>query len=144
MAARNKARVHREWIMPLRKRSCPCGEKKVEVFALGEYRAARWRTVEHFCRSCFPALASRLSNHLRQCGCSFEFVMRSGYKRMPDFIMIPIEMCQQPETNAPINRSAEAYPSIQDKQAVDFIQQSSAWEQLSLSAGNIEISLGRQ
>ena len=32
-----KARIHNEWFQPIKKTSCPCGCKKTEVFAWGNY-----------------------------------------------------------------------------------------------------------
>lgn len=82
-------RVHNEWFMPLVKTSCPCGKKKVEVFAWGEYFRNRWNTIEHFCRSCFiTRVRSRLVVHAKGCGCSFVLNARSGYK-IPDWIKMP-------------------------------------------------------
>ena len=137
MARNNKKpAIHREWFMSLVKRSCPCGKKKVACFGWGEYRNARWRTIEHFCQHCFPAIVQKLIRHAASCGCSFELVARSGHM-LPDWIRMP-DNC-----SAPGNQCAEAYPSIQDKQAALLIQQQSSWDQLSLSAGNVEVSLGR-
>lgn len=82
-------RVHNEWFQPLAKKSCPCGCKKTEVFAWGEYQYGKWRTVSHFCRQCFTnRVLSRLVSHANNCGCNFELKARSGY-RIPDWIQIP-------------------------------------------------------
>lgn len=84
-----KQRNHNEWIMgPLAKRTCPCGEKKTEVYGWGEYVIGKWRTVDHFCRKCFQTrVLAPLRDHADDCGCSITFQPRSGY-RLPDFIRV--------------------------------------------------------
>lgn len=84
-----KVRVHNEWFMPIAKRSCPCGQKKVEVFAWGEYVNGKWRTVDHFCHTCFQVrVIPRLTSHAAGCGCTFALNARSGY-RIPEWIKMP-------------------------------------------------------
>ena len=75
-----KARIHNEWFQPIKKTSCPCGCKKTEVFAWGNYVNAKWRTVDHFCAACFTKrVLSRLLDHARPCGCAFALNARNGY-----------------------------------------------------------------
>lgn len=84
-----RPRVHNEWFMPLARRTCPCGQKKTEVFGWGEYVIGKWRTIDHFCRHCFTdRVLSRLLSHASGCGCTFQLVARRGY-RLPDWIVLP-------------------------------------------------------
>lgn len=84
-----KVRVHNEWFMPLTKTSCPCGCRKTEVFAWGEYVNGKWRTISHFCRQCFTTeVIPRLTAHAAGCGCTFSLNARSGY-RIPEWIAMP-------------------------------------------------------
>lgn len=86
-----KLRIHKEWFQPLRKHSCPCGEKKCDVFAWGEYVLGKWRTIDHFCYKCFSSrVLKRLKEHLVQCGCDFSFVPRAGYS-IPNWLKTPIK-----------------------------------------------------
>ncbi len=88
-----KPRIHNEWFMPLSKTSCPCGCKKVQVFAWGEYHHGKWRTVDHFCQTCFEErVQKRLVQHADPCGCSFQLQARTGYS-IPDWIKMP-ELCK--------------------------------------------------
>lgn len=41
------------WVRPLKQTTCPCGQRKTEVWAWGKYIAARWYTINHFCQTCF-------------------------------------------------------------------------------------------
>jgi hypothetical protein len=62
---------------------------RVEVFAWGEYVAARWRTILHFCQACFQErVIPHLINHANQCGCSFELKAKSGHS-LPNWIKMP-------------------------------------------------------
>jgi hypothetical protein len=80
MAKDKKPGVHNEWFQQISKRSCPCGQKKTDVFAWGEYLRGNWRTVEHFCEACYSSrVEPRLRNHASECGCTFAFQARSGY-----------------------------------------------------------------
>jgi hypothetical protein len=89
-----KVRIHNEWFQPLSKTTCPCGCKKVEVIAWGEYVCGKWRTVDHFCRNCFQhRVLSRLLAHAKPCGCSFNFQARTGHS-LPDFIKQAEGLCQ--------------------------------------------------
>lgn len=90
-----KERIHNEWFMPIIKTACPCGQKKVQVFAWGEYARANWRTVDHFCSFCFnERVLPRLVTHAKDCGCIFEFKARSGYS-LPAWLqaITPLRMC---------------------------------------------------
>ena len=66
------------WFQPIKKKTCPCGEKKTEVYALGEYRSVRWNTVEHFCQVCFE---KRVMDRyrIRERFPMFQVRARSGY-----------------------------------------------------------------
>ena len=90
---KSKDRVHREWfrsVMPKRK-SCPnCGEKLLpgeQIWSWGEYVRAKWRTVQHFCKLCFPAIQQALQQHAGGCGCKFELVMYRG-ESQPEWLVL--------------------------------------------------------
>lgn len=84
-----KQRIHNEWFQPLVKRTCPCGCKKVDTFAWGEYVYGKWRTIAHFCQTCFvKEVQSRLVDHAGPCGCVFALNARSGYS-IPAWIKMP-------------------------------------------------------
>lgn len=88
-----KQRIHNEWFQPLVKKTCPCGQKKTEVFAWGEYHCGKWRTISHFCQSCFPDIQKQLNTHAGSCGCSFELKARSGHGPLPEWIKM-LDVCQ--------------------------------------------------
>lgn len=89
-----KPDIHNEWFQKLVKTKCPCGQKKTEVFAWGEYVNGRWTTVAHFCQACFVrTVQNRLINHARACGCAFEIKARSGNGPLPEWIKMP-EVCR--------------------------------------------------
>lgn len=86
MATINKIRIHNEYFQPLVKATCPCGQKKTQVFAWGEYSRGRWFTVDHFCQQCFSRrVIPRLLNHAGDCGCKFHLQARTGYS-IPSWI----------------------------------------------------------
>lgn len=88
-----KQRIHNEYFMSLVKKTCPCGKKKIEVFAWGEYFQGKWSTVDHFCQDCFPSrILPRLIQHATPCGCSFELRPRSGYT-IPKWISMTPATC---------------------------------------------------
>jgi hypothetical protein len=84
-----KTRVHNEWFQPIAKTTCPCGMKKTKVFTWGEYVRVQFRTIDHFCQSCFASrVIPRLLAHAKSCGCSFELQAKSGHS-IPDWIKMP-------------------------------------------------------
>lgn len=86
-------RIHNEFFMPLAKTTCPCGQKKTEVFAWGEYVYGRWRTIAHFCQCCFVRqVQDRLIIHAKSCGCAFNITARSGHS-IPSWIKMP-DVCK--------------------------------------------------
>lgn len=88
-----KLRVHNEYFQPIVKTTCPCGEKKTQVYAWGEYIRARWCTVDHFCQACFSTrVIPRLVSHAGDCGCTFKLSARSGYS-LPDWLKMPEQSC---------------------------------------------------
>ena len=89
-----KQRVHNEWFQPISKTTCQCGEKHTQVYSWGEYVVGKWRTVLHFCQKCFKAeVLSRLVDHARPCGCTFQLNARTGYGPLPDFIKAAERQC---------------------------------------------------
>jgi hypothetical protein len=81
-------RVHNEWFRRLSKTKCDCGCKNTEVWSWGEYRYGKWRTIQHFCRACFPAIQEELLKHAEGCGCEFDFISKSG--RLPEWLAMPV------------------------------------------------------
>lgn len=82
MASRN--RLHNEWFRTVSlggRKSCPCCRTKLEsgeeIWSWGEYIIGKWRTVKHFCKSCFQQeVAEPLIRHKDDCGCRIELVVR--------------------------------------------------------------------
>ncbi len=58
MARKSKDRIHHEWFRTVTETTCECGARRTEVWSWGEYVRARWNTVNHFCRRCFPTRSS--------------------------------------------------------------------------------------
>lgn len=84
-----KVRIHNEWFQPIQKTTCPCGQKKTDMFAWGEYVNGKWRTMDHFCQSCFvERVQKRLIAHAGPCGCVFNLIARNGYS-IPSWIQMP-------------------------------------------------------
>lgn len=89
-----KQRTHNEYFQPIVKTTCPCGRRKVQMFAWGEYVNGKWRTVDHFCQACFTSrVIPRLEAHAAGCGCDFALVPRSGCS-IPDWIKMPAEQLE--------------------------------------------------
>lgn len=87
-----KPRNHNEWFQPLVKKKCPtCGTKSNDVYAWGEYVNGKWRTVKHFCKSCFhKEVVVPLEAHSGPCGCIITLQARSGYS-LPDWLTLEKE-----------------------------------------------------
>lgn len=86
-------RIHREWFRPIslnNRRSCPeCLQKlppEESIWSWGEYRYAKWKTVMHFCRQCFPVIQAHLIIHAGGCGCKFELVGKEV--KLPDWLTL--------------------------------------------------------
>lgn len=53
----------------------------------GEYVHGKWRTVKHFCRSCFPdRVRGPLIDHTAGCGCAVTLVGYGG--KLPNWLTI--------------------------------------------------------
>lgn len=108
-----RLRVHREWFRTIQKTVCPtCGSgdkrfsdprinKPTTVLSWGEYVYGKWHTVMHFCQHCFPTeVEPKLADHVKKCGCSFEFVARDfniqgeNYKFLSDALERINNKCQ--------------------------------------------------
>lgn len=82
MARTARPRSHNEWFRPVSlggRKSCPSCPAKLgpgeSVWSWGEYVNGKWRTVDHFCRECFPRnVRRRLSGHTDTCGCEVNLV----------------------------------------------------------------------
>lgn len=83
-----KQRIHNEWFRPVslgNRKSCPECHAKLSgaesVWSWGEHVRAKWRTVKHFCKECYPKnVQALLVDHRKDCGCEFELI---GYLRIP-------------------------------------------------------------
>lgn len=76
-----------------RRKSCPhCGTKLEPdewVWSWGEYVNAKWNTVMHFCKTCFPLyVKDRLLDHRNDCGCDFNLIAYGG-DQLPDWLLLP-------------------------------------------------------
>lgn len=74
------------WFQPIKKTTCPCGEKKTEVWAWGKYISNRWHTINHFCEGC---LIGRVLHWIKASGGNNQYVFkaRQGYS-LPDWLHI--------------------------------------------------------
>lgn len=116
MARKQKPRVHGEYFMPLMATTCPCGKRKTEVFAWGEYVNGKWRTVDHFCQGCFEQRVQlRLVEHAAGCGCAFELRSRAGYK-IPEWIKLPEPAACQAEL---VRQAAELLSTDPDEDELE-------------------------
>ena len=81
-----KATVKNLWVQPIVKKTCTCGQKKVETYSLGEYINAKWRTIDHFCAHCFEESVLRdVVVYQKRTGNNVRFGARSGYS-IPEWI----------------------------------------------------------
>lgn len=78
-----KARVHNEYFRQVflnNRKSCSNCKVKLQgkaLYSWGEYHNVRWRTVLHFCESCYDeSVYQPLVSHTRQCGCDIALVYR--------------------------------------------------------------------
>jgi hypothetical protein len=76
------------------RKSCPTCKAKLLpnefVWSWGEYRYGKWRTVTHFCSSCFiKEVRNPLLNHGNDCGCSIELVSYGG-SSLPDWLTLEV------------------------------------------------------
>lgn len=122
-----KNRVHNEWFRPVVRKSCPCGSNrkrnapKNQVWAWGEYVAARWYTVDYFCEKCFQErVVPRLRAHAGECGCSFELKAKSGHGELPPWLRLQ-NACASP---------AASKQDVASDSAVVAALMSSPWEQM--------------
>jgi hypothetical protein len=82
------------------RKSCPCCKAKLPpnefVWSWGEYHNAKWRTVKHFCRQCFPTEVQQpLLSHGSDCGCQINLISKSDIE--PDWITLS---CKLPSDNS--------------------------------------------
>lgn len=65
-----------------RRKSCPSCKERLEkdewVWSWGEYVNAKWRTVRHFCKHCFPEVRRDLQVHRDDCGCNFNLICKDS------------------------------------------------------------------
>jgi hypothetical protein len=111
---KTKQRTHREWFRPVslgNRKTCPnCKAKLVpsiagglnsarehewltapareSIYSWGEYHNAKWHTVKHFCRQCWPELARDIVAHTAGCGCVVELVGKGC--TLPQWLTLPL------------------------------------------------------
>jgi hypothetical protein len=80
-----KQRLHREQFRTVScggRKSCPSCKKKLgngeSIWSWGEYLYGKRRTVDYFCKECFPEIRQKLVHHAGGCGCQFELVGYQG------------------------------------------------------------------
>ena len=91
-----KPKVHREWFRSVSfggRKSCPeCHAKLLPgewIWTWGEYRNAKFRAIQHFCKSCWPTIRLLLVEHADECGCNFEFCIKGG-SIQPDWLTLAV------------------------------------------------------
>ena len=95
MSTKEKVRVHKEWFRLIQRRNCSCGKKGVQVYSWGEYRNAKWNTVEYICQSCWKDWADKLKSHTKAAECRFELVGKDC--KLPDWLTLD-ELAVPPKT----------------------------------------------
>lgn len=75
------------------RKSCPACKAKLEpnefIWSWGEYVNARFRSITHFCKSCFKVnVLDPMAKHTDECGCRIEF-RRRGSIPMPAWLTLP-------------------------------------------------------
>ena len=73
------------------RKSCPSCRTKLEegewVWSWGEYINAKWHTVKHFCKHCYPEIRRDLEVHRSDCGCEFNLIGYGG-EILPDWLTL--------------------------------------------------------
>jgi len=80
------------------RKSCPTCKAKLEssefIWSWGEYHNARFRSITHFCKSCFSDnVLAPMAKHTDECGCVIAF-RRRGSIPMPAWLFLP-ETCEK-------------------------------------------------
>lgn len=97
-----RQRSHNEWFRTVSlggRKSCPgCGEKLESgesIWSWGEYLRAKWRTVKHFCKKCYPEQVQKpLLSHTGGCGCTVNLCGRG--ERLPTWLTLEAASCVSP------------------------------------------------
>ena len=91
-------RSHREWFRPVSagRKSCPSCHAKLgpgeSPWSWGEYVYGKWRTVQHFCRECWPPIAVRLVAHPIACHPPCEIELAAyGSAKLPEWLTIEVK-----------------------------------------------------
>ena len=75
------------YFMPIVRRKCECGNRG-QVYSWGEYHNGKWRTVKHFCQSCYSEVVrNKLHTYMNLHECEIELRARSGH-RIPEWITL--------------------------------------------------------
>ncbi len=96
-------RTHNEWFRTVlsKRKSCPTCKTKLpegeSIWSWGEYgRGGKWYTVVHFCFNCFDRKVRQiLTDHVRDCGCSVNFVGYRGEKLPRWFLEAFVEIIKE-------------------------------------------------
>ena len=93
---KKKIRHHNEFFRSIalgNRKSCPTCHIRLDgypILSWGEYRSARWYTVDHFCHRCIKRVVlDRLISHVGPCTCIIDFQWR-GVGAHPDYLPIQI------------------------------------------------------
>lgn len=99
---------HNEWFQSLssKRKSCPnCHAKLLygeSIWAWGEYFSGKWRTVKHFCKSCFiKEVQGLLISHTAGCGCEVHLCSRSDYGPLPAWLTLNKIVPARPKERLP-------------------------------------------
>lgn len=97
MPIKTKQRNHNEWfrIVSLgNRKSCPSCKAKLSsgesLWSWGEYVYAKWRTITHFRKECWPDIRDQLNQHTGDCGCTVTLVVKDP---QPEWMTLS---CQSP------------------------------------------------
>jgi hypothetical protein len=93
----SKLRSHNEWFMSVirggRKSCSGCGAKLEpgeSIWCWGEYVRAKWNSIKDCCKTCWPRVRKRLTDHTDQCGCTVSLCARSGYGPLPEWLTLEV------------------------------------------------------
>lgn len=90
-----KQRIHREWFRTVLcggRKSCPrCGNRlppNESIWSWGQYVRGKWRTITHFCRSCWSGIADDLVAHQSSCPDNCEIQLIGYHTDLPDWMAL--------------------------------------------------------
>lgn len=94
------ARQHNEWFRSVslgNRKSCPCCGERLEsgesIWSWGQYIRARWNTIQHFCKKCFPdQVQKELNDHTAGCGCTVNLIGKG--EKLPSWLTLETTECE--------------------------------------------------